>query len=219
MAGHALEPGVNGVEAMGGGIPLQGVAIGQVINNLDATNLGRVQVSLPWLPGIEPWARVSAGSGGPGRGTYFIPQIGDEVLLAFQHGDVRDAYVLGTLWSATDRPPSKTPLDPVNRRLIRTPAGHEIELHDLEQTVTVTTSTGQKIVLDPAKIEVTTTGGTAKVTIETSGSVSVNAALKIELKAPTITLDAMQLELKGSATAKMTAGAVCEIQGGLVKIN
>ncbi len=211
--------GPNGIDASGGGVPLQGVAIGQVINNLDATNQGRVQVRLPWLPGIEPWARVSAGSAGPGRGMYFIPQIGDEVLLAFQHGDVRDAYVLGTLWSATDRPPSKTPLDPVNRRVIRTPVGHEIELHDLEQSVTVTTSTGQEIVLTPTKIELTTTGGTAKVTLETNGSVTVNATLKIELKAPSITLDAAQLELKGNATAKLSAGAVCEIQGGLVKIN
>jgi phage baseplate assembly protein V len=207
------------VAAMEGGQPLPGVAVAQVISNLDSTNQGRVQVQLPWLPGIEPWARVAAGSAGGGRGMYFIPQVGEEVLVAFQHGDVRDVFILGTLWNATDRPPSESPLDPVNRRVIRTPVGHQIELHDLKQSVTVTTSTGQTLTLTPEKIEVTTTGGTAKVVLETSGAVSVTAATSIELKAPSITLDAATLELKGSASAKLTAGAVCEIQGGMVKIN
>jgi phage baseplate assembly protein V len=213
------EAGETSVAPSAGGMPLTGVAVAEVINNLDETNLARVQVRLPWLPGIEPWARVAAGSGGSGRGTYFIPQVGEEVLVAFQHGDVRDVYILGSLWNGTDRPPSKSMLDPVNRRVIRTPAGHEIELDDQAMSVTVKTATGQTIILDPDKIEVATADGTAKMVLEASGSVSVEADVQIQLKAPSITLDADTVEIKGSASAKLSGGGVCEIQAGLVKIN
>src|SRR3712207_7582644 len=85
---------------------IYGVTIGRVVNNLDAMGEARVQVSLPWMPGVEPWARVAAPSAGSSRGMYFIPQVDDEVLVAFNHGDVSDAYILGSLWNALDRPPA-----------------------------------------------------------------------------------------------------------------
>ena len=68
---------------------INGVAEAIVINNVDCLAVGRVQVRLPWLPGHEPWARVATMMAGMGRGSYFIPQIGDEVLVAFKNGDVR----------------------------------------------------------------------------------------------------------------------------------
>ena len=69
-----------------------GVALGQVINNVDATGQARVQVLLPWMPGVEPWARVVAAGAGMSRGFYSLPQIGDEVLVAFNQGDVWGEY-------------------------------------------------------------------------------------------------------------------------------
>jgi uncharacterized protein involved in type VI secretion and phage assembly len=208
----------NSVDPIGGGVPLSGVALAEVVNNIDPTNQGRVQLSLPWLPDVKPWGRVASGSGGPERGMYFIPQVGDEVLVAFHHGDVREVYVIGSLWSSNQKPPTKSTLDPVNRRVIRTPAGHEIELDDLEKSVTVKTATGHTLRMEPSKVEMSTNGGSAKVLMETSGAISVTANVSIELKAPQITLDATMLELKGS-TAKLTADALCQIQGGMVKIN
>ncbi len=207
------------VDAIGGGLPLSGVAVALVINNIDTTGQGRVQLRLPWLPGVEPWARVASVSGGNSRGMYFIPQIDDEVLVAFHHGDLCEVYVIGSLWNTRNPTPTNSILDPVNRRVIRTPMGHEIELDDLQQSVIVKTLTGMTIQMEPNQIEVSTTGGTAKIVMETSGKVSITAAVEIELKSPKITLDAASLELKGSATAKMTSGGVCEIQGGMVKIN
>src|SRR5579862_1946328 len=56
-----------------------GVAIAEVVSNIDESGLGRVQLRLPWLPGYQPWARVAVLSAGSNRGTYFIPQTGDEV--------------------------------------------------------------------------------------------------------------------------------------------
>lgn len=207
------------VDPLGGGMALTGVAVALVIRNIDPTNQGRVQLRLPWLPDVEPWARVASISGGKSRGIYFIPQVDDEVLVAFHQGDVREPYVIGSLWSMQQQTPTNSPLDAVNRRVIRTPLGHEVELDDLEQSVTVKTLTGMKIRMEPEQIEVSTTGGTAKIVMETSGKVSISAATEIELKAPKVTVDAASLELKGSATARLTAGGVCEIQGGMVKIN
>src|SRR5215218_6084995 len=84
-----------------------GVVIATVTNNVDATGEGRIQVQLPWLPGVRPWARLSRLD----AGTYFVPQKGAEVLVAFNHGDIREPYVLGTLWNSKDRPPKEGPQD------------------------------------------------------------------------------------------------------------
>lgn len=214
-----LEHETGGVAAIGDGPALVGVAIAEVAENVDLTGQGRVKLRLPWLPGVEPWARVATPGAGAGWGTYFIPQVGDEVLVAFQRGDVRDPYVIGSLWSALARPPIDTPLDARVRRAIVTPVGHTIELHDVKQSVTVRTSTDQAVTLDPKKIELTTATGVS-VVLDTAGSVTITAPVKIELKAPQIVLDGTgTVEIKGGATVKVTAGAVCEVQGGLVKIN
>lgn len=207
------------VDALGGGEPLSGVAVAEVINNIDPTNQGRVQLRLPWMPGVEPWGRVSSGSGGPGRGMYFMPQTGDEVLVAFHHGDVREVYVVGSLWNTQQKPPTKSNQDPVNRRVIRSPAGHEIELDDQTKAVTVLTCTGHKIHLEPDKVSVSTEGSTATIVLEKGGKITIQADTSIEMKAPKITLDASQLELKSSGPAKLSAGAICEITGSLVKLN
>jgi uncharacterized protein involved in type VI secretion and phage assembly len=219
MTVEALDPPrTASVDPSGGGYAVGGVAVAQVINNIDVHNLGRVQLRLPWLIGVEPWARVAAPAAGSGHGCYFIPQVGEEVLVAFHHGDVRDAYVIGSLWNFTDRPPSSTALDPVQKRIIRTPAGHVLEFDDLRQSVTLTTSTGQAVELTPESVKVSTSGG-SEVVLKTAGSVSISAPVQIELKAPSVTLDATTLELKAEASARLTAGGSCEIQGTLVKIN
>jgi uncharacterized protein involved in type VI secretion and phage assembly len=196
-----------------------GVAVAEVIDNIDVTSGARVQLRLPWMPGYEPWARVAAVFSGDGHGAYFIPQVGDEVLVAFNHGDVRDPYVLGGLWNGQDSPPATGPTDPISKRIIRTPNGHEIELDDLQQSVTVKTSTGHQIKLEPEKVELQTKGGSAKVTLETSGRIQLTANTALELKAPSIKLDGTTLELKASGSATLDGGGACTVKAGVVKIN
>jgi len=198
---------------------ISGVAVAQVISNTDLTGQGRVQLKLPWLPGFEPWARVAVLLAGMNRGTYFIPQVGDEVLVAFEQGDVRQPFVIGCLWNASDTPPAASPLDPVAKRIIRTPLGHVMEFDDTLQSVTITTLTQQTIKMDATQIQLSTTGGTATVTLDTSGKITLQAAMSIELKAPTITLDGLNVTVKGSASTSVEGGATCSIQAGLVKIN
>jgi uncharacterized protein involved in type VI secretion and phage assembly len=198
---------------------IYGVAVAQVINNVDALAQGRVQIKLPWVPGIEPWARVAMPSAGSSRGMYFMPQIGDEVLVAFAAGDINEPYVIGSLWNTTDRPPTTLPTDAINKRIIKTPLGHEIEIDDLTQSINISTNTGQKIEIDPAGISVSTTGGTASVKLDTLGTLTIQAALSIEIKAPSISLQGELIEIKSSAVANIDGGLACNIQGQLVKIN
>lgn len=196
-----------------------GVAVAEVVNNIDSTGLGRVKVRLPWLPSFEPWARVAVPMAGSSRGTWLIPQVGDEVVVAFNHGDVREPFVVGSLWNSTDRPPALRPDAPVTKRIIRTTAGHEIEFDDLLQTITITSSTQQKITVDPASITLATTGETAKVALDVAGNVTIQAALSIELKATRITLQGSTIDIKSAAATTINGGAACNIEGRLVKIN
>src|SRR5262249_48783821 len=133
--------------------------------------------------------------------------------------DLSEPYVLGSLWSAKDNPPVTSPTDPVDRRLIRTPKGHELEFNDQEQSVTLTTSTGHTVMLAPDSIAIKTDNGTASVTLDATGSISIEANLSIELKAPEITLSGTSIKLNGDATVEIQGGAACQIQGGIVKIN
>jgi len=196
-----------------------GVAPAQVINNLDETNMGRVQLRLPWIPGFEPWARVSVPMAGDSSGTYFIPQVGDEVLVAFNQGDVREPFVIGSLWNGEDNPPTQDPTAPVNTRMIHTPSGHEIAFNEDTGSISITSSTQQKITIDPDKIELTTADGTAVLTLETEGNISMQSTVRIDLQAPTISIQGDVLEVTGQASASIDGGGICEIQGALVKIN
>lgn len=196
-----------------------GVAPAQVLNNVDETGKGRVQVRLPWMPGYEPWARVCVLVAGDSQGTYFIPQVGDEVLLAFSQGDVREPYVIGSLWNGQDQPPADAPDDPINTRLIRTPSGHEVAFDEIEGSISITSSDGQKITLDPEKIEVANADGTAVLTLETDGSITIKSSVEIDLEAPKISIQGDTLEVQGSASASIDGGGLCEIQAALVKIN
>ena len=196
-----------------------GVAVAEVVSNDDSTGLGRVQLRLPWLPGFQPWARVVVLSAGSTRGTYFIPQTGDEVLVAFNHGDVREPFVVGSLWNGRDRPPRSSTRDPIDTRVIRTPAGHEIELDDAKHSITISSATGQKLTMDQDRIEASAGSGAAKLTLTTSGDVTIEGAT-IHLKASgTVEVKGASLDLNGSASAKLEGGGSCTVRGGVVQIN
>jgi uncharacterized protein involved in type VI secretion and phage assembly len=196
-----------------------GVAIAEVVGNQDTTGLGRVQLRLPWLPGYQPWARVAVPSAGQNRGTYFIPQVGDEVLVAFNHGDVREPYVIGSLWNGRDRPPRTALLDPQSKRVIRTPAGHEVEFDDTEQSISVVSASGQKIVIDPDQIELSAGSGAARLKLTTSGEVTIEGT-KVTLKATaSVEVKGSTVDVSADGNATLKGSGLCTVQGGLVKIN
>jgi uncharacterized protein involved in type VI secretion and phage assembly len=198
---------------------IYGVANATVLNNMDTNGKGRVQLRLPWLPDYEPWARVAVPSAGNNRGTYFIPQIGDEVLVAFDQGDVREPYVLGSLWNSQDSPPASGTLDPVAKRIIKTPLGHVLEFDDTQQSIKLTTITNQVLTMDAQGIKIATASETASIKMDLSGAITIEGALSVTLKAPSISLEGTTISVKADADATLQSGGTCQIQGTLVTIN
>lgn len=198
---------------------VQGIALAEVINNLDSLGEGRVQLRLPWMPGVEPWARVATLSAGNGYGHFFQPQVGNEVVVAFNQGNISEPVVLGVLWSTTDRPPALLPTDPIDKRVVRTRMGHEIEINEVRQTITITTSTKQKIHLSPDALELSAGLGASSVKLTTAGEITLKGAISIDLQAPKISISGTTFEMRSSGTADLRAGGVCTITGSTVTIN
>ena len=195
---------------------IYGVAIATVIDNIDALGEARVQVSLPWAPGFEAWARIATMMAGMERGSFFIPQIGDEVLVGFNHGDIREPYILGALWNTLDRPPALLPTDAVNKRIIRTPLGQQITFDDAEQSITISNLLLFKLNLGPEESELASAG--ASISLDIAGNVTITGAASITLQAPSITIDGENVSISGSAGVTVDGGADCTILAGEINI-
>lgn len=160
-----------------------------VIDNIDPENSGRVKVRLPPVSasgeqGDETWARIATLMAGNNRGTWFIPDVNDEVLVAFEGGDAGQSYVIGGLWSSTNSPPETMDTNN-NKKLLRSRSGVKITLDDQsgQESFLVETPGGQKVMLKdgPGLIEITDSNGNA-VKFEIDG-ISVNASAKVTINA------------------------------------
>ena len=191
-----------------------GTVLGVVVNNVDLCGLARVQVRIPSL-NMSPWARVT----GTDNGTFFMPQIGDEVTVSFCNGDPAEPLVTGAVWNDVARPPTLNPLDAVTKRIMKSFLGNKIEFDDATQTTSIETSTKQQVTLDPAKIELSTTGGAARVTLYATGDVEIVAAKSISFNAPTIKITGGTIEINGAASTAIKGGALCSVDAALVTIN
>lgn len=199
---------------------MYGVASAEVIANCDQTNLGRVKVRLPWLPGYEPWARVAAPMAGMKSGAYFMPQVGDEVLIAFNRGDVLEAYVVGSMWNGRNKTPVESSNDAESKWVLRTPKGHELVFDDQAPSISITHSGGPKVTLRQETIEIAVDKkSSATITMNTSGDITIKATSSITLDAPTINVTASQnLALGGSSSARIDGGSYCSVQATKIDI-
>jgi phage baseplate assembly protein gpV len=195
---------------------IYGVAIATVISNIDLLGEARVQLSLPWAPGFLPWARVATMMAGSLRGSFFIPQIGEEVLVGFNHGDIREPFIIGSLWNTLDRPPSLSPTDAINKRIIRTPLGQELEFDDILQSITISNLAQYALNLGPASSKLSSAG--ASVSLDLAGNVTITGALSIKLQAPSITISGANVSITGKTAATINGGANCTITGAQVNI-
>jgi phage baseplate assembly protein V len=189
-----------------------GVAIAIVTNNRDPDGLGRVKVSLPWMADqIESdWARVVSPMAGPERGIYFLPEVNDEVLVAFEHGNPDTMYVLGALWNGKDKPPESNSDGKNDRRTIRSRSGHVIRLTDTageerieiidksaKNTIVISTKDNTIAITAGGDLTIQSSNGALKlsgngVEIKSKGAVKVEAGQSMDLKA------SGQLNVKGS---------------------
>jgi phage baseplate assembly protein gpV len=218
---------MTGADAKAGGF---GIAPGVVKDNMNLLSEGRVQVHIAEMPDFDPWARVASIGGGSGRGFFWMPEVDDEVLVAFNKNDNRDAYIIGGLWSTLNRPPVTVPTDTITKRVIKTgmkdsPVGHEIEIDDALQSIKITTSTEQKITIDTGKIEIATTEGLLKITMDILGvppSIEISATTgDIKLSAPlgTISLEGLKVSIRSDVQTEISSDGELSIEGTIVKIN
>ena len=200
---------------------VEGVAIAQVTNNKDPQKLGRVKVKYPWRENSpeSDWVRVASLAAGKDRGTLWIPEVGDEVLVAFEKGNVDHPIVLGSLWNGVDVPPETNEDGKNDTKLIKTRSGHEVRFFDKpgEEKIEIKTKGGHSLLMDDktgaAQVELKDSSGQNKITIKTVGnSLTIESGLSLKIKSQTIDIEA-------GATMNIKASGTLSIQGALVKIN
>ena len=180
---------------------LGGVVVGTVKSVQDPEGEGRIQVEFPWMAGKNDgyWAPHATLMAGGKRGSWFMPEIGDEVLVAFDHGDVNHPFIVGFLWNGADKPPTTDDTIDEHVRRLRTVKGHTIDFDDRDGKEKIVVKTNGKHSIEmvdapgPTHVEVKTTGeqkltmsdGPGLVHVETKGGQKVqldDAPAKIHLE-------------------------------------
>jgi phage baseplate assembly protein gpV len=205
---------------------LRGVHLAIVVDNKDGEgNPGyRVKVKFPWMNDQETtyWSRIALPMGGPDRGTYFLPEIEDQVLVVFEHGDVDRPIVIGSLWSKKQEPVEVNASGKNNTKLIKSRSGHRIIFDDTagaEKVVIVDKTKKNKIVLDSAN---------KVVKIESAGDIDIKAATTFVMHSDTLKMGITgKLTGKGSSSLLTHAGSTfglkasskITISGSQIQIN
>lgn len=195
---------------------VKGVAIAIVTQNKDDKGLCRVKVRYPWhdKPRESYWARLATPMAGKERGLVVIPEVDDEVLVAFEREDLRFPYVLGALWNGPDKPPVANDDGNNDRRMFQSRKKHYLLFDDNRSKGVVELAHVQKrkLTLDDDGI-VLEDGAGNKLKIESnSGAITIEAVGQLNIKAATITIEA-------SATMEIKAGATMTLRGAMVNIN
>jgi phage protein D len=227
---HGLVSG--GAGALVAGSQL-GVVIAQVSDARDPEHRGRVKLTFPWLSDayVSDWARTVQLGAGKNRGYYVLPEVGDEVLVAFEQGDLRRPYVVGGLFNGIDTA-EPGPIDDVdagsgaiNRRSVVSRRGHRIDLLDQDgKTEGVSISSGDdklRFVLDAVGTAVTLhSDGT--ILIEAKKGITVDAGTgSLALKGKDISLTATSgiTANGGTGAVSVTAGTEVSLSGTMAKLN
>ena len=190
--------------------PQNGIVIGIVSSLEDPENIGRIRVTFPHLGDQESyWAKLVTLMAGADRGSRFVPEVGDEVLMAFEQGEPRRPYVLGALWSKTDPPPEDDGNQTDNNwRYFKSRSGHILRFDDTdgaEKVEIIDKDEVHKIVIDTSgdKIEIVCDSGNVSVAAE-SGKVEVKAS---------------EVRVESSGDMTLSATGTRTIEGATVNIN
>ena len=208
------DPGFEALESGGDG-RIFGVARGLVTDNQDPDGLGRVRVQLPWLAqGSAYWARTAAPMAGSGYGAWFLPEVGDEVLVGAEHGDPALLYVIGMLWNGKAKPPESNADGKNALRLIKSRSGHRLLFDDTEGAaiLELKLADGKRVTLDKDGVAIGDAAGNTIVIKTGSSEIAVTAAAKLTLKAA-------QIGIEADGTLEIKSGGTLTLKGALVQIN
>ncbi len=196
-----------------------------VTNNNDPEDWGRVKLKFPWLDADSEstWARVIVPGGGAERGIYFMPEINDEVIVAFEQGDFNIPYVIGGLYNGTDKPAlpigDAVVSGKVAKRVIKTRVGHKITFVD--------DNAGDdyiEIIDDKGNTSIKFDAQNKKVTIMSQGEVEINATgnltlnsqqdISITTQSGNVKIQGMTFSAKGQSSVEMKADSgTATVQG------
>lgn len=194
----------------------------------DPANLGRLKLTFPWLDKdyTSNWARVAQTGAGKGRGSLVLPEVGDEVLVGFAHGDFDDPYVLGALHNGKDAPPtfSVAPVDSgtgeIAVRGFVSRKAHKLEFVEAEG-IAIASGDGKFVIkLDQKNQRVEVTSGKS-IAIKAQNGVTVDAgAGPLQLKGQKVTVEsASDVAVEANASMKLNATGTVTVRGAMVKIN
>jgi phage protein D len=220
--------------------PWSGVVTAVVTNTNDPKGWGRVKLKFPWMAedAESDWARLATVGGGPECGLAAIPAVGDEVVVAFAHGDFSQPFVLGGLWNGKHKlPPEMNKIQQGEKPLVRSwrsRGGHSIVMHDVSKKIEIKTAGGYVVTLDDKNKNVTISGpgqlkicmdqditleGKASLKIKATGAMTLESSQKLSLKAPQVTLEGTASATLKAANVTVEGSALTEVKAALVKIN
>ena len=194
-----------------------GVVVAIVTNNRDPEGLHRVKVRFPWLDdeNESQWARVASPMAGKGRGAYFLPEVDDEVLVAFEHGCMDYPYVVGSLWNGEDEPPESNASGRNEHRTLRSRSGHVIRFSDgagSERIEVVDKSGNNRIVIDTRENTIAIQGRSDVIVSSETGTLRLRAvSIEMESKAG--------VKIQAGSTVDVGANAVMTLKGSVIRVN
>jgi uncharacterized protein involved in type VI secretion and phage assembly len=170
---------------------IPGVVQGLVTSVDDPDGLGRVKLEFPWLDDNyrTDWVPIATPMTGDQRGHFFMPEAGDEALVAFEHGDFDHPFIVGFLWNGVHKPPETE----VKNRVILTPGGHTLRFEDKDgaKKVELKSKDGHRLTFDDAGREITISDGDGNNHIVISisgGQIKIQASTNVTVEAPSINL-------------------------------
>jgi uncharacterized protein involved in type VI secretion and phage assembly len=194
---------------------VKGVAIAIVTKNEDPDNLCRVKVSFPWhdKPSESYWARLATPMAGDNRGLVLIPEVGDEVLVAFEREDLRFPYVLGALWNGKEKPPRFNGDGNNDERILQSRKKHYLLFKDGSQgSVELAHEKGRKVLFDDKGIVVQDEKGNSIKIDSGANSITIQAVGSLNIKAKSITI-------QSTGKCDLKAGGLLRLKGSQVHIN
>ncbi|PWT83690.1 MAG: phage tail protein [Blastocatellia bacterium] len=194
-----------------------GVVVAIVTNNKDPENLHRVKVRFPWLDDANEshWARVASPMAGNGRGVYFLPEVDDEVLVAFEHGSIDFPYVVGSLWNGKDTPPESNSDGANNNRTIHSRSGHVIRFVDKNgsESIEIIDKTGMNRIVVSSQDNTITIASQSDIVIK-----SASGKLKMEAIGIEMTSRA-DVKIQANINVDVQANALMNMKASLIKLN
>jgi len=199
-----------------------GVVTAIVTNTDDPENWGRVKVKFPWMTddAESAWARVLGLGAGDERGFFILPEVDDEVLVTFAHGDFSQPYVIGGVWNGQHAVPPEAGSAPQGEkpqvRIWRSANGNLIAMYDnADKKIDIHTAEGHQFSLDDAnkKITLTTNGGLSLTMDDNGSSIKIQSSSEVEIKSDG------NLKIEAGGNMDLKATGQMNVQGATINLN